>query len=227
MTFTRYAIYAAPKGALGAVGAAWLGWDIHKGAQVPHPQIEGLNHAEITQRPRRYGFHATIKPPMHLADGETPDALIRAARSLCAGLAPVTLDGLKVARMGSFLALRPFGDVAALNAMACAVVRDLDVFRAPASDAELARRRNSRLSPRQEENLRCWGYPYVMDDYRFHITLTGPLENAEAALPLAADHFAKLINRKHVIDHLTLAGEDSDGYFHAVETFPFSSGSGG
>lgn len=224
MRFKRYAIYATPDGALGDAGAAWLGWDIRTGAQVPHPAPCGLDLARITRRPRRYGFHATIKPPMNLADGKTSDALIHATRSLCAGLAPVTLGGLNVARMGRMLVLRPVGDTAALNAMACAVVRGLDVFRAPITAAELIRRRKARLSPRQDSNLARWGYPYLLDDFRFHITLTGPLDDAGAILPLVAAHFAPLISAEHVIDRLTLAGEDSEGYFHALETFPLASG---
>ena len=36
----------------------------------------------------------------------------------------------------------------------------------------------SGLTDRQEALLTQWGYPYVMEEFRFHITLTGALDPA-------------------------------------------------
>jgi hypothetical protein len=52
------------------------------------------------------------------------------------------------------------------------VVTGLDAFRAPLTGAEFARRRPDALTPRQRELLKAWGYPYVLAEFRFHLTLT-------------------------------------------------------
>jgi hypothetical protein len=218
--FRRYAIYVTPDGPLGRHGAAWLGWDMAKASPVPHPDVQGVDIAKITKRPRKYGFHGTIKPPMVLANGAAAEDLSAAATSLVSHLAPVTLAGLNVSRIGGFLALTAIGETGTLASMAANVVKGLDAFRAPATSEELARRRNRPLSPSQERNLSEWGYPYVMDDFQFHITLTAPLNDAEAITPIVSRHFAPVLPAPYVIDHLTLAGEDSDGMFHSISRLP-------
>ena len=130
----------------------------------------------------------------------------------------VTLQALEVARLGRFLALVPTGDVAALNALAAAAVTGLDSYRAPLNAEELARRRQARLSPRQEELLAQWGYPYVMDQFRFHMTLTSKLPKAEAIAleEVLRAHIAPLLPTPFQIDSLSLVGEDAEGRFHEV-----------
>jgi hypothetical protein len=218
--FQRYAIFVTPQGRLAELGAAWLGWDMAKGCRVSHPYIDGLDIAKVTNRPRKYGLHATIKPPMRLADGTTEDELKRAAITMARGIAPIVLGGLKISRIGRFLALTPLGETNPLAQMANTVVEHLDPFRAPPSSEELARRRQRALTPSQESNLTQWGYPHVMKDFRFHITLTGPLKDAETAAPLIAAHFTPALPAPYVIDHLTLAGEDADGMFHSIARLP-------
>lgn len=218
--YHRYAIYVTPEGPLADVGAAWLGWDMAAGRRVPHPHIDGLDVAALTKRPRKYGLHATIKPPMALAPGTTREELEQAAGALARSAAPVTLDGLDVTCIGRFLALTPRGDTGPLNALAALVVQSLDRFRAPATDVELARRRKAHLTPSQENNLTQWGYPHVMQDFRFHITLTGLLKDAAATAPLVEAHFIPVLPQPFVIRHLTLAGEDLNGRFHTLSRLP-------
>lgn len=223
MTFTRYAIYfAPPQGAeWSRFGASWLGWDMEVGAEVAHPEVEGLDVAAITATPRKYGLHATMKPPMRLAKGCSLADLEAACATLAATQAPVTLDGLQLARLGRFLALRPLGDESALNALAAACVTELDAFRAPAPEAELARRRVAGLSPEQEQNLLNWGYPYVLDQFRFHITLTGKLPKPELPGVEAAlqAHLMPLVPAPFVIKDLALMGEDAEGKFHLIHRY--------
>lgn len=218
--YRRYAVYVTPDAPLAALGAAWLGWDIATGRPVPQPGIDGLDLPAITKRPRKYGFHATVKPPMALVQGTTADAVLRAAQDAALAMRPVTLDGLTVTRIGRFLALTPLGDTRALTRLAAHMVTTLDPFRASATAEELARRRARPLSPAQEENLTRWGYPHVMDEYRFHITLTGALKDAEGTAPLVAAHFAPMLPKPYVISHLTLAGEDAEGMFHTIARLP-------
>ena len=218
MKFDRYAIYFTPQGSLAEVGAAWLGWDVARGQRVAHPQVAGLDVSGVTEKPRKYGLHATIKPPFSLADGTSAEDLVFAFTALCAQIAPVTLKGLTLSRLGRFLALTAEGDSNALDTMAAKVVANLDAFRAPPSDADLARRRRANLTPAQEANLERWGYPYVMDAFRFHITLTGKLPKSEQARVNAAlvTYFNPYLPQPFVLDSLTLVGQAEDGMFHEV-----------
>jgi putative phosphonate metabolism protein len=225
MEFKRYAIYyTAPKGAFADFGAAWLGWDLVSGTEVPHPEIAGLDApiSELTKTPRKYGFHATLKPPFRLAESQSFSQLKSETARICSNISAVTLDRLQVSRIGRFLALTPVGDESALNQLAASVVREFDPFRAPASEAELARRRAANLSPTQEQNLTKWGYPNVMEEFHFHMTLTGRLdknhiETVETQLHKAiTPHLPKPFE----IRDLTLAGEAPDGQFHEIERFP-------
>jgi putative phosphonate metabolism protein len=182
----RYAIYAVPPvdQPLWRMASTWLGRDPESGTEVLPDLPLWLGRErwrEITGDARHYGFHGTLKPPMALANGRTPDGL-DAALSLfaseSAALPPLTLQ---VAAIGGFLALVPREASPALKRLADLAVERFDRFRAPPSEADLARRRQVPLSTRQEENLSRWGYPYVFDEYRFHMTLTSRLPDAERA----------------------------------------------
>lgn len=224
--FQRYAIYftPSPDTPLARFGAAWLGWDSASGVREGHPQAPGLDVATITATPRKYGFHGTIKPPFVLADGMQPNDLESALRMLCAHAAPVHLEGLELSRLGSFLALTPKGDAHALGALAAKAVEDLDPFRAPPSDDELARRRSRHLSPAQEANLSQWGYPYVRDQFRFHLTLTGRMtpELGDAVIARLQPEFDAMALAPYRIDALTLLGSDADGHFHQLHRVALS-----
>ena len=219
MTYRRYAVYyTPPPGPLSAFGAGWLGWDIAAGTPVPHVPADYADLPRLTDTPRRYGFHATVKPPFALADGTDAATLTEAVAALAATLPPARADGLRLSRIGRFLALVPAGDSAGIDALAAAFVTGLDPFRAPQSEADLARRRAAGLSPAQEAHLIRWGYPYVLDEFRFHMTLSGPLSDAEAddMERVLADQLAGLLPRPFTIADMTLAGEDADGRFHEL-----------
>lgn len=221
--FTRYAIYytPAPDTPLADFGARWLGWDSAHGVSRGHPDIGNLDVAALTEKPRKYGLHGTIKPPFRLADGMTAQGLADAVADLCADAGPVTLKGLKLAQLGRFVALVPDGDVSALATLAARAVRELDQFRAPSSEAEMARRRTARLTAAQDAHLARWGYPYVLDQFRFHLTLTGPLAAHEAARVKAAltQHLATLTPAPFPVNGLTLLGEDRTGRFQQIHRY--------
>ncbi len=231
MMFRRFALYYMPPAQADwtVIATSWLGWDAASGADVAQPDLPALPLPvnKITKTPRKYGLHATIKPPFALAQGTAGadvDALSEACATLCAGLKPVTLEGLEIAQLGPFLALRPQGDVSALNQLAAACVEGLDRFRAPASEAELTRRRASGLSPEQDALLLRWGYPYVMDQFRFHITLSGRLQpEAGRAVKTALDGLlGPHLPRPFTLDTLALAGEAEDGRFHLIHRYPLA-----
>lgn len=213
MNFTRFAVYYLPRGDLAQFGAAWLGWDVDAGTPVPQPDVPGI--AEATETPRKYGFHGTLKPPFRLADGTDVAGLTRAVTDLAARTAPAQADGLRVARIGRFLALVPQGDASGIARVAGACVTELDRFRAPAPGAELTRRRAAGLTPAQDALLLQWGYPYVLDEFRFHLTLSGKLDDS-AALEAA---LSPPLPRPFRLDQIALVGERPDGRFQTIARF--------
>lgn len=217
----RFAVYyAPPPGAFADLAAAWLGRDPVSGAELAQPDL-GLPAAQITRNPRRYGFHGTIKPPFRLANGVSPDDLADALDRLAATLRPVVLPGLRVTSLDGFLALVPEGDATPLQQLAGLVLRDLDGLRAPLTDAEIARRQPQRLTPRQRELLDRWGYPFVMEEFRFHLTLTDRLDAdmASRAAQALSDYFAPVLPLPFAISELCLFGEPADGQFRLIHRY--------
>lgn len=187
MTQIRYALYFVPPpdSALAALGRAWLAYDTETGQAVTPTLHDGIDPgflAEITSEPRRYGFHATLKPPFLLAEGVSEAELVAAVERLAAVTRPAHGPPLMVSAVGGFLALLPTGPADELALLAAACVRGLDRFRRPPAAEELARRRAVRLSQRQELLLARWGYPYVLEEFRFHLTLTRRLAPDERAI---------------------------------------------
>lgn len=220
--FQRYAVYYLPDDAeLAAFGASWLGWDITRGATVEQPDIDGIE--EATRTPRKYGFHGTLKPPFHPADGSTIAKLQNDIATLASETSAVTLDGLTLSRIGSFLALVPLGDTRALASLAFACVARLDGHRGAASADELERRRAAGLTPRQDTLLVQWGYPYVADEFRFHLTLSGKLN--EAVLDRIQDAAANALPQLRAPFHVgsvALVGECTDGTFREIRRYPLN-----
>lgn len=177
----RVGIYYCPSDddPLFAAGAAWLGRDPRRGNRVAQPALPGID--EITAEARGYGFHATLKPPMRLAAGCSWEGLLAATREMAAQIKPFALPRLAVADLHGFLALRETMFCPALQALADACVERLDGFRASPSDAELARRRRAQLTDAQDAMLIRFGYPYVLNTWFFHMTLTRRLAAAEHA----------------------------------------------
>ncbi len=215
----RFALYLVPEGPLGAFGADWLGWDMARGTALPIPE----EWASVTAEPRRYGFHATVKPPFRLAEGRDAAGLMDAVGALCADVAPFTCDGLRLASLDGFVALVPDGDTGPLDRFAARVVADLDGFRRPAEAQEIARRRAAGLSARQEDYLLRWGYPYVMDEFRAHFTLTTRLgPERDAVMAHLQTRLADVPLRPFSVDSLCLVGEQAAGGFRLIHRYALS-----
>ena len=219
MSYSRFAIYyIPPEGDLADFGAAWLGWDVARGRAAAQPDLPGLK--EVTGTPHKYGFHGTLKPPFALAPGKTLAGLEEAVATLAADTAAARCEGLELATLGRFLALVPSGDMAALTQLAGDCVRALDGFRAAPDAAELERRRKAGLSPRQEALLVQWGYPYVMEEFRFHLTLTGRLAKETVAdWRAAVERHLPPLPAPFIVGELALCGERADGRFELVHRY--------
>lgn len=186
MTPYRVALYWAPgrDDPLHARGSAWLGRDAQTDEAMAQPTLRGLDVAEITRDARRYGLHATLKPPFRIATEY--DAVRAEAERLAARTAPFDLPPLSVRDLHGFLALRETAPCRALHAFADACVEALDAHRAAPTEAEIARRRPERLSDAQRALLARWGYQYVFEEWQFHVTLTRRLSAEERAAILPA-----------------------------------------
>lgn len=176
----RYAIYYAPPAGstLAQLGWRWLGRGPDRRDPRRRAALTGIDAAEQERKTAdacRYGFHGTLKAPFRLADGCDVQDLIDAVGRFAASHPPIEGPPLQVALLSGFLSLQPRDVFPALDELAADCVVAFDLFRAPLRDDEIARRRAAGLTSRQEGHLARWGYPYVFDDFRFHISLTAPL----------------------------------------------------
>jgi putative phosphonate metabolism protein len=195
----RHAIYFAPE--VGSewwrFGAGWLGRDESRDAPLPQPLPAGFHadaFAAATAEPHRYGFHATLKAPFRLRADADEERLRRRLAALAATLRAVPLPPLKPVLLENFVALVPSAPAPALVALAARCVLDLDDLRAPLTHEELARRHPERLDGRSRELLEHHGYPHVLERFRFHMTLSGPVDPqlAERLMAAAAPVAARL-----------------------------------
>lgn len=207
----RYGIYAvaAPETRLWAFGSSVLGYDAIDGCAVAFPKglADGLDWDALTREPRRYGFHGTLKAPFELAENASEGGLLAAAQSFAEGRPAVPATQIAVREIDRFVALVPVPPSQALNELAAACVRSFDALRAPMGEEDRERRLRSPLTARQLGYLDTWGYPYVLEEFRFHMTLTGPLGSdtiapvrdrltalyAEIAEPLSVDAIAVVV----------------------------------
>src|SRR5215471_19954554 len=136
--YPRYAIYyASPPGSvLDRFGAQLLGYDAWTGKDLPFPDdvLQARSDwRELTHDPRKYGFHATLKAPMPLAEGHTEDEL----RTACADFAdrPRAIPVIKpvVGAISGFTAVIPAERSDELEMLADDCVMSFDRFRAPLS----------------------------------------------------------------------------------------------
>lgn len=227
----RYAIYFTPAAGsqLWRFGTAALGYDAYVGAVVAADQrgaLASILEARHISEPARYGFHATLRAPFELKPAVTPSDLVRAAHAF-AGVQPIAeLGRLKVAAMGSFVALVPSSPCEAVMTLAQRCVEHFEPFRAPLSAGDMARRRQADLSPSQIALLGIWGYPYVFDEFRFHMSLTGRLAEQEMSdiLPALRLAYSELDQPVQLDSISVLEQRARDRPFRIVDRVPLRAG---
>ena len=207
----RYAIYyaAAAGNELDRFGAQWLGYDARSGEDLPFPDGAAQVAADwrdLTRDPRKYGFHATLKAPMALASGKSEAELLAACAAFARTPRPIPVIRPVVDSISGFIAVVPGEPSAELERLAADCVREFDSFRAPLTPEDRMRRNPSALTPRQREHLDRWGYPYVMEDFRFHMTLTVRLDGGrrEPILTMLRHRFSALGLQTLAIDRIAL-----------------------
>jgi putative phosphonate metabolism protein len=226
-SYPRYAIYYAPVPGsdLDRFGAHLLGYDAFSGEDLPF--AEGVLQAapdwrELTDDPRKYGFHATLKAPFSLAQDRTEAELVSACAAFAATPRTVPVIRPVVGSISGFIAVIPAEPQPGLIRLAADCVSAFDSFRAPLTAADRARRNPSQLTPGQREHLDRWGYPYVFDDFRFHMTLTGRLdaERREPVLEMLRNRFSAVRLETLAIDGIALFCQDkANARFRIVERY--------
>ncbi|ACE92313.1 hypothetical protein AMC90_CH03312 [Rhizobium phaseoli] len=176
----RYAICFTPPASdpLSLVAANWLGRNVYSGDMLEPPAVRGLSIHEIafhTAVPRRYGFHGVMKAPFHLSADMSESQLLRDLMRFAGTFAPFQISRLEIARLGSFYSLMPSAPCEQIQYLASAIVQEFDRYRAPLSEADIERSDPDGLSAAQFANLHRWGNPYVMDEFRFHMPVTGSI----------------------------------------------------
>lgn len=227
----RFAIYfsPAPETPLARAAAAWLGRDIRGKELQPLPVVSGLDPARLDrllQSPRHYGFHATLKPPFVLKPGSCAEDLDKRLHTHAAGLSAFMLPQLKLALLGNFFCLVT-QEPPALQKIAADLVRDFDDLRRPPTAMELEKRRAAGLSPNQEAMLQAWGYPYVLDEFRFHLTLTGPVTDPKERERVAEElerRFPAALLQGICFDALSLFREENARPLHCLARYPLAKG---
>lgn len=226
----RYALYYVPNAAseLYRFGANTIGYDAYTAKELPFPdaQLEAFTDwRAMTSDPRKYGFHATLKAPFALKDGVSEADLLAAFGEFAKAPRAIPQIAPVVRSLGSFIAAVPDVPVDALNALADDCVRAFDHLRRPLTEQDRARRLNSPLTDNQIKHLDRWGYPYVFEEFRFHMTLSGSLpdDKREPAQALLQSQFATLALSALTIDSLTLLRQEgSKARFVVMKQAPFT-----
>ncbi|MCG8381111.1 MAG: DUF1045 domain-containing protein [Gammaproteobacteria bacterium] len=223
----RFALYFCPNPgtALWHFGSTWLGRNIQEHTDQAEPRFEALNEIlntgecegfaldAIVKLPRYYGFHATLKPPFYLKKSKTLDELMAAVQNFASESRTCVLPPLIARSLGHFVALVPETTSPRVDAFARNCVVYFDDFRALPSEAEVERRLKTQWTPRQQALLAQWGYPFVMEEFRFHMTLTGklPADVQAHLIHQLSEPVTELNQVPHVIDTLCLCYQPQEG----------------
>ena len=219
----RYAIYYLPEetSTLWRFGSAVIGYDSVSMKPVEHLKRDIADDLSvITQEPRTYGFHATIKAPFRLAPGVSEAVFVEAVQNFASQEKAIDIGNLNVRSIGSFVALTPRPNDA-LQDLAARCVQAFEPFRAPMTPDERAKRLRSPLTLKQTELMDAWGYPYVFEEFRFHMTLTSSL-TPEAMPPVVealAVSYAKIAAAASV-SSLCICAQPQGERFRLLRRFP-------
>jgi 2'-5' RNA ligase len=231
-TQLRYALYLAPptENELWRFGCDVIGRDAMTDAGCDGFAPEGYppdSWRSMTSEPRRYGFHATLKAPFRLRVDLNVADLIDSVAEFASKFAPFDAGELEVGAIATrderaFVVLKPQGALTELRSFEGSVVRALDPMRAPLTEGERQRRKSARLTPRQAYYLDAWGYPYVLDEFRPHFTLTNAISDAaRVARALEWEFRLRVASRALRVDALTLFAEsEPGGEFQILRRFP-------
>lgn len=225
----RYAIYFTLPcdDPLYQLATLWLGYDVCTGRTIEdveknifHPDLKAL--AKFATTPKRYGFHATLKAPFRLHQNKTIEELKLALGEFSSQYPAFKCKPLKIKKTNDFLALKPIKPSKKLDKLASDCVRTFDEFRAPLNESEIAKRNPEYLTARQRELLDEWGYPFVMDEFHFHMTLSNKLnkEDSKIVKSCLKELFRSFLGKPFWVDHIYLFHQsDNQEPFKLIEQY--------
>ena len=227
-SFERYAIYYVPSqdSLLGQFGHSWFGYGAEAGF-VPRGDFElddGFLEL-ITQVPKRYGLHATLKAPFSIAEGQTLEGIIENLEKFSSNRKRFSLGQLKYGIHHGFLALVSDNNFR-INQFASQCVLGFEEFRAPLTMKERTRRLEKPMTDHQRLMLEEHGYPYVLSEFHFHITLTSNLVNdqdQQMLLSVLKPYLDEICSTPTELDSIALVGDPGNGqHFELIKRFPLA-----
>ena len=226
-SFSRYAVYFSPPAdsELSKFASSWLGWDAQSAKKISHPIFKDLTSdiSELTKKQSCYGFHGTLKPPFSLANTKNESELKAAILELSQSIKKFEISAVSLQLINGFAAVVAKYENNEIKNLAKRCVQELDSFRRPESLKVVQKRRSTGLSKNEEFNLQRWGYPYVMDNFQFHLTLTRKLnpEESKNVMEVLASELNEVLSIALPVRDICLFGEShTSGNFQIIESFP-------
>ena len=227
--YKRYAIYYAPieNPELDLFGKCWLGWDPYKGVETTKSDLSKLpsfkKFSSLVLTPKQYGFHGTIKAPFRLKNEYTYNDLENKVREISKQIHSFYFDQLIIKKLGNFIGLIPTNNLK-INAVSNKFVEELDYLRDELSESEIKKRKPHKLTSNQKQMLFKWGYPYVFNEFKFHLTLTGKLRIEEIDnVYKYLQTILKSVNlRKIHFKSICIFGQKTDEKFYFIKKINFT-----
>jgi hypothetical protein len=222
----RYAIYYSPElgSPLDIFGRTWFD-EKTNGNPKAVANLNPKRLEELSELSRKYGFHGTLKPPFSLNPSTSVESLLSAARVFARSLSPIEIPPLELAIIGKFIALTPTSQSAALEKLSAACVRAFEAYRLPLSDEQLANYKQNKLTVHQEQMLEHWGYPYVMEEFRFHISVTDRIDDPherEEIIDALEKVAGPMLSKPVLVREITVFSQTGlDAPMVAIERIPF------
>jgi len=105
--------------------------------------------------------------------GQSADQLLAEVADFSHKQTPIDLTGLAPVRSCRYDSLAFDQQPEALPQLASECVTRFEQFRAPLTEADVQRRNPDSLTESQRQNMYQYGYPHVLNDFNFHMTLSG------------------------------------------------------
>ena len=234
--YSRYAIYYAPpkESSLEEFGRYWFGWDPLNAKLINNKhRINYLNRFGIKNLinidknvliPKKYGFHGTLIPPFKLNKNYSTNTLFKKTEEIAKKFKKFKFYKFKLKKINNFYAFVQNKKNNNINKLSNRLVRELFKFRSPLTKKEIDRRNPSKLSKLQLNILYKWGYPYLMSEFNFHMTLASEVTGNKLYLELKKIERNKeiILNEINNFDKIYIFGENQKGMFENLENFSLS-----
>jgi len=231
--YKRVAIYFLPKknSSLENFGKNLLGRDINKKKKISltRRQKYFINRGftyfdelkDYCEQPAKYGFHATLKAPFRLKRNVKTKNFYDVISHIAAQHSRFKIKGLKIVYSKKFTFITSRKPNKLLINLENDLVKHLDTFRAELNKTEIKKRIPDSLTFKQNKYLKEWGYPFVFDQFKFHMTLMNQNNNKlsnKQKLELEKLIY-KISNNVIEFNEISLLGENKNGHFEEIKRF--------